>query len=260
VFVAAPNATILLTADKSTGAGITYLWLSKEGIILNGGTTPTAQVSGLGMYYLQVTDSKGCINKDSVNVGLYIQAISDTAKTEMNQSVIINVVRNDLPAGKINPSSISIVTPPLHGIAQVSADSLILYMPEDLYIGQDEFVYAICDYFNNCDNAKVLVLINDIPFFIPEAFSPNGDGINDKFEIKGLAKYKKVEIEIINRWGNIVYQSKNYGEGEGKDGYWDGKATSGLRIGSGPVPTGTYYYILKMNGAQNIQGSIYLDR
>jgi len=260
VYVDVPNKTILLNGSKSTGAGLSFLWQSKEGIILNGETTPSAQVSGLGMYYLQVTDSLGCMNRDSVNVGLYIQAINDTVETNVNERVIINVVRNDKPVSLINPSSISIVTPPLHGIAEVAADSLILYTPEDSYIGQDEFVYAICDYFKNCDQAKVLVLINDIPFFIPEAFSPNGDNINDAFEIKGLSKYKSVEIEIFNRWGNIVYQSKNYGEGTGKDGYWDGTAKFGVRTGSGPVPSGTYYYILKLNGNENINGSIYLDR
>lgn len=260
VFVDVPNASILLNGAKSTGVGLSYLWLSKEGIIMNGETKPTALVSGLGMYYLQVTDSLGCLNRDSVNVGLYIQAINDTASTKINESVIINVVRNDIPQNAINPSSISIVTPPLHGIASVAADSLILYMPEQSYIGQDEFVYAICDYFRNCDNAHVLVLINDLPFFIPEAFSPNGDGVNDKFEIQGLAKYQTVEIEIFNRWGNIVYQSKNYGEGKGKSGFWDGTATSGLRVGSGPVPSGTYYYILTLGGKEKISKSVYLDR
>ena len=260
VFVKSPKETILLSGSKSTGAGLSYLWLSHEGIILNGETTPTAQVSGLGMYYLQVTDSLGCSARDSVNVGLYIQAVNDTASTKVNESVIINVVKNDIPQKGINPSSISIVTPPLHGIAAVSADSLILYQPEQSYIGQDEFVYAICDYFKQCDQAKVLVLINDLPFFIPEAFSPNGDGINDKFEIKGLYKYKAVELVVFNRWGNIVYQSNNYGEGNGKDGFWDGKAGSGLRIGSGPVPTGTYFYILTLNGKEKINGSFYLDR
>ena len=260
VFVDAPNTTIILNGYKSTGAGLTYLWLSPEGIILNGETTPMAQVSGLGMYFLQVTDSLGCQNKDSVNVGLYIQAISDTASTKMNESVIINVLRNDIPQNAINPSSISIVTPPLHGIASIAADSLILYMPEQSYAGQDEFVYAICDYYRNCDNAKVLVLINDLPFFIPEAFSPNGDGINDKFEIKGLAKYKTVEIEIFNRWGNVVFHSKNYGDGNGKAGFWDGTASSGMRVGSGPVPSGTYYYILTLGGKEKISNAIYLDR
>lgn len=260
VFVDAPNASILLNGAKSTGVGLTYLWLSKEGIILSGETQPTAMVSGLGTYYLQVTDSKGCLSKDSVNVGIYIQAINDTAITIINDRVVINVLKNDIPRNAINPSSISILTPPLHGFATVSADSMIIYSPEQSYIGQDEFVYQVCDYFQNCDNAKVLVFINDVPFFIPEAFSPNGDGINDKFEIKGLAKYNTVQIEIFNRWGNIVYQSNNYGNKAGQSGFWDGTATNGVRIGSGPVPSGTYYYILTLNGKEKISKSIYLDR
>ena len=260
VFVDAPNTSILLNGARSTGVGLTYLWLSKEGIILSGETQPTAMVSGLGMYYLQVTDSLGCIAKEPVNVGIYIQAINDTASTFINERVVINVVKNDIPRNAINPSSISILTPPLHGFATVSADSLIVYSPEESYIGQDEFVYQVCDYFQNCDNAKVLVFINDVPFFIPEAFSPNGDGINDKFEIKGLAKYNTVQIEIFNRWGNIVYQSNNYGSKAGQSGFWDGTATNGVRIGSGPVPSGTYYYILTLNGKEKISKSIYLDR
>lgn len=260
VFVDTPNTTILLDGRKSTGADISYLWLSPKGIILNGETTPMAQVNGLGVYYLQVTDSLGCQDTDSVNVGLFVQAISDTAKTIVNESVYINVVRNDIPAGTINPSSITIVTPPLHGIATLAADSVILYVPEQTYFGSDEFVYSICNNFANCDNANVLVLINDMTFFVPEAFSPNGDGVNDKFEIKGLAKYKTVEIEIFNRWGNVVYQSKNYGEGIGKAGFWDGTASSGMRVGSGPVPSGTYYYILTLGGNEKISKAVYLDR
>ncbi|MFY9151195.1 MAG: Ig-like domain-containing protein [Prolixibacteraceae bacterium] len=260
VFVDTPNKTIMLDGSKSTGSGLSFLWTSQEGTLLNGETTPTAQVSGLGIYYLQITDSLGCTARDSVNVGLYIQAMNDTTETNVDESVLINVVRNDIPVHSANPSSISIVTPPLHGIAEIAADSLILYMPEQTYIGQDEFVYAICDYFKNCDQAKVLVLINDVPFFVPEAFSPNSDGINDEFEIKGILKYKTVQIEIFNRWGNVVYRSSNYGPGPGKDGFWNGKASTGLRVGSGPVPTGTYFYILKLNGKETINGSIYIDR
>lgn len=260
VFTDVPDKTVLLNGSKSTGAGLSYLWQSKEGVILSGETAPAAQVSGLGMYYLQVTDSLGCMHRDSVSLGLYIQAISDTAQTKVNESVMINVIKNDIPARSINVSSVSVISPPLHGVATVAADSLILYEPEEYYVGQDEFVYQVCDYFRNCDQASVLVLINDIPLFIPEAFSPNGDGINDTFEIKGLEKYKTVEIEIFNRWGNAVYSSRNYGGGLGKDGYWNGVAQSGLRVSSGPVPSGTYYYVLKLNGKQKINGAIYLDR
>jgi gliding motility-associated-like protein len=260
VFVDTPKASILLNGTKSTGSGLTYLWLSKKGIILNGETKPSTMVTGLGVYSLNVTDSYGCTSSDTVNVRLYIQAITDTASTKINQNVLINVVKNDIPQGSVNPTNISVMTMPLHGTVSQAADSLILYMPEEYYVGQDEFVYTICDNFGNCNSAKVLVTIKDLPFFIPEAFSPNGDGINDKFQIKGLAKYKTIEIVIFNRWGNIVYQSKNYGDGIGKDGFWDGKATNGLRIGTGDVPSGTYYYILTLDRNEKISKSVYLDR
>ena len=260
VFVKTPNANILLNGNKSTGTGLTYLWQSKDGIIRNGETTPTAEVSGLGIYYLKITDSFGCVSRDSVNVGLYVQAVQDNSTTNMNFAVDINVLINDLPKKKLNPATLRIITSPQNGIATVVGDSLVSYSPNQYFVGSDNFVYSICDYFQNCDQATVLVLVNDLPFFIPEAFSPNGDGINDEFEIKGLTKYKTVDIEVFNRWGNVIYQSKNYGKGQGKDGFWDGTASQGVRTGSGQVPSGTYFYVLKLDGKEKINGTIYLGR
>jgi gliding motility-associated-like protein len=239
---------------------LTYLWTTKDGIILSGGTTTSAEVKGLGTYYFQITDKYGCTHTDSTNVGLYIQAVSDSVETEINKGIYINVVKNDIPKNSADPSSISIITPPMHGNATVDADSLIYYLPQDSYTGHDEFIYQICDYFKNCDQAKVLVLVNDVPLFIPEAFSPNGDGINDKFEMKGLLKYKSIQIEIVNRWGNVVYRSSNYGEGSGITGVWDGTASMGTSIGSGSVPSGTYFFILTLDGKEKISKSVYLDR
>ena len=260
VFVNEPNKTILLSGTKSTGTGLTYLWQSKDGIIRNGETTSTAEVSGLGKYYLKVTDSYGCTSQDSVSVGLYTQAVMDTSSTKLNFAVDINVLANDMPKGELNPATLRIVTAPQNGIATVVGDSLVSYLPNQYYTGSDNFIYSICDYFEHCDQATVLVIVSDVPFFIPEAFSPNGDGINDKFEIKGISKYKTVQIEIFNRWGNVVYRSDNYGEGQGKSGFWDGKAGQGVRFGSGPVPSGTYFYVLKLDGKEKLNGAIYLDR
>ena len=260
VFVEAPNSTIMLDGSASTGTGLTYLWLSPEGSIQDG-TTSMATVSGQGMYYLKITDEFGCIANDSVMVGLYILAINDASETQTDESVTINVARNDIPANSVDPSSISIVTAPLHGFASVSLDSLISYRADDDYVGPDEFEYKICDYSGvHCDEATVLVLVNDFPLFIPDAFSPNGDGLNDEFEMIGIRGYKNVEIEIFNRWGNIVFQSKNYGRGQGQDGFWDGTVRSGLGIASGPVADGTYFYVLKLNAQNSINGSVYLGR
>lgn len=260
VFVKTASTAILLDGSKSTGTDLTYLWQSTDGIIVNGGTTPVAEVRGLGKYYLKVTDSFGCTSRDSVDIGLYTQAVKDTSFTNLNFAVDINVLANDIPQGKLNPSTLRIVTYPKNGSALIVGDSQVSYQPNSYFVGSDSFTYSVCDYFQHCDQATVLVIVNDLPFFIPEAFSPNGDGINDKFEIKGLAKYKSVEIEIFNRWGNIVFQSKNYGEGQGRAGFWDGTAGYGLRIGSGPVPSGTYFYVLRLDGKEKINGTIYLDR
>lgn len=254
------NQTVMLDGSKSSGQNLEYLWKTPNGHILDGITSTHPIVDQAGKYFLTATDPFGCASRDSVLVNLLTHAVPDTANTLINQTVDINVLKNDIPGKSLDPSTLRVVTMPQNGIATVIADSLISYMPNSYFIGSDAFVYSICDYFQNCDETTVLVLINDEPFFIPEAFSPNGDGINDQFEIKGLAKYKTVEIEIFNRWGNIVYQSNNYGQGNGRAGFWDGTAKSGLRIGSGPVPTGTYFYVLKLSGSPSIGGSIYLDR
>jgi gliding motility-associated-like protein len=214
----------------------------------------------MGKYFIKATDQFGCSAIDSVVLHLYTQAVIDTGKTKIELTVDINVLANDIPKNNLDPSTLRIVNSPSNGLVSIVSDSLISYTPNQYYIGQDQFIYSICDYYQNCDQATVLVFVNDLPFFIPEAFSPNGDGVNDNFEIKGIAKYNTLGLVIFNRWGNIVFQSANYGDGPGKAGFWDGNAKNGLRIGSGPVPSGTYFYILNLDGKEKINGSIYLDR
>lgn len=73
--------------------------------------------------------------------------------------------------------------------------------------------------------------ITDI--IIPNIFTPNGDGLNDRFEIKNLHLYQENEISIINRWGNSVYEKKGY------ENIWDGNG----------LDEGTYFYVLKVKNA-----------
>ncbi|MBL7932592.1 MAG: gliding motility-associated C-terminal domain-containing protein [Bacteroidia bacterium] len=77
-----------------------------------------------------------------------------------------------------------------------------------------------------------------IDLFIPSAFSPDGDGINDKFVIKGL-NARSADLLVFNRWGNKVYEKKNY------DNSWDGSSEAGFTLGKGKLPDGIYYYILQ---------------
>ena len=77
------------------------------------------------------------------------------------------------------------------------------------------------------DNKAITDLI------IPNVFTPNGDGVNDRFEIKNLHLYKESEISIINRWGNSVYEKKGY------ENIWDGNG----------LDEGTYFFVLKVKNA-----------
>ncbi len=49
--------------------------------------------------------------------------------------------------------------------------------------------------------------------YIPDVFTPNGDGVNDEWELLGLENYPNVEVTVWNRWGNAVF----YGKGRRKD-------------------------------------------
>ena len=89
------------------------------------------------------------------------------------------------------------------------------------------------------------------------AVSPNGDGINDAFHIKGLAQYPDNTVEIYNRWGVKVYDAASYNESDNMfRGYSDGRTT--IKRGD-KLPTGTYFYILKYNkDGKGIEKSGYL--
>jgi len=73
---------------------------------------------------------------------------------------------------------------------------------------------------------------------IPNAFSPNGDGINDEWRIQYLESYPGTTVDIFNRYGQKVFSSIGY------DKPWDGKYNGKV------LPLGTYYYVInpKMDG------------
>lgn len=80
---------------------------------------------------------------------------------------------------------------------------------------------------------------------VPNVFSPNGDGINDTWRIKYLESYPGAEIDVYNRYGQVVFHSTGY------DVDWDGT------YNGKPMPIGTYYYIINpKNGREIIKGAV----
>lgn len=108
-----------------------------------------------------------------------------------------------------------------------------------------------------------IALVDDViddELIIYNAVSPNGDGLNDTFHIKGIDKYPDNTVEIYNRWGVKVYDAKGYNETDVMfGGYSDGRAT----INRGEkLPTGTYFYLLKYNDGKKVRekaGYLYIN-
>ncbi len=259
------NTEAALDGSASIGTGLQYHWTTQNGIIESGENTMHPIVGGFGTYVLEVTDKFGCMNSDSVNVGLLTYAPvaeNDYDSTRYQTTVKIDVLRNDYdPENDIDSMSLSVKAPPFNGTATIDYnDFTISYRPDEGFTGTDNFEYEICDKTKNCDAATVFVLVSGGEFFIPDAFSPNGDGINDYFEIVGIELYPRNSIEIFNRWGNMVYRTANYGISS-TPVFWDGKPNTGIRVGNEDLPTGTYFYVLDLgNGEKRIVGSVYLDR
>ncbi|WP_460982503.1 T9SS type B sorting domain-containing protein [Spirosoma fluminis] len=79
--------------------------------------------------------------------------------------------------------------------------------------------------------------------FIPEGFSPNGDGLNDVFVIQGVPVGTSVQVQIYNRMGHLVYQTMNYKND------WDGTSNVGSVVSNAKqgLPDGTYYYQIRLS-------------
>jgi gliding motility-associated-like protein len=84
---------------------------------------------------------------------------------------------------------------------------------------------------------------------VPNVFSPNGDGINDLWNITAIDAFDTPNVKVMNRYGEMVFESSGYAKA------WDGKHKNT------DLPAGVYYYIIKLRGDINpVSGSVTLIR
>jgi gliding motility-associated-like protein len=87
------------------------------------------------------------------------------------------------------------------------------------------------------------------PIKVPNVFSPNGDGVHDKWMIPNLADYAGCTVQVFNRYGQQVFYSEGYGTP------WDGT------LKGKDLPVGAYYYVIRLeNGFRPVTGSVTILR
>jgi len=209
-----------------------------------------------GEYNAVQTSAAGC---DSTTVLLLtvldqksVVAIGDTVFLPPGEPErIYDVAANDLSVG--GAISLSLTNEPVHGAANPTSDNRVRYKLIDLdFVGIDSVTYRICDVEcpDVCSSATLYVVAQDnlesLEERLPTAFSPNDDGNNDLWD--PLQRYidqgyivptDRVEMSIISRWGELIVHYDPYQP-------WDGK------VGGRTAPTGTYYYVLRLQLGKEI--------
>ncbi|WP_394751149.1 Calx-beta domain-containing protein [Spongiimicrobium salis] len=171
-----------------------------------------------------------CVEDNAIDLTSYLPSSFDA-----NGTFTIDGSNIDLPQGNFDPSLFELGTYTiLYSATQASCNYLAEFTIE---------VHADC----------VPCGVDQLEF--SKTITANGDGKNDFFEIKGAEFCDYIfEVQIFNRWGNIVYRSDDY------QNDWDAVAPNSSFGSSGTVPSGTYYYIvnIKNSDIKTINGFLYI--
>jgi gliding motility-associated-like protein len=179
-------------------------------------------------------------------------AIDDYDTTNMNFPITINYMANDInPAG--NTLNTIICRNPAHGTMKIEGDSLIVYTPDAGYKGPDLIQYSLYDAFlkGASDTATIHILVGaEVPIFIPNAITPNGDGFNDTWIITGIDGFPSNNVTVFNRWGDEIISLDAY---DNKSVVWAGNNEQGNRVADG-----TYFYVVNIDGVGKFKGWIFV--
>lgn len=232
------SGEITLTTQGGTPE-YSYAW--------SGITDTTNQITGLtaGNYSVVVSDSNNCTDTLTFVVNeptqLDVELISSTLPECGSSNGVINIA----PSGGVGTYSYVWNNGSLDQNNTEASSGLNSVIVTDQ---------------NGCTDSLETDL-SCILFEIPEFLTPNDDGQNDTWTITGLENFQNSAVEIFNRWGTLVYTSDDY------QNDWNGTSQSSLNFGGDQLPEGSYYYILTLGNAQDIEndgkifkGYIYIKR
>ena len=204
----------------------TYIWQDENGTVLNTASRDNINITTGGTYTVTATTTDGTLCERSENIVIsesnpailersFITIIDEgnNIGSEDNLSIAIDTINNDLGPGD-------------YQFAIVNTDDnsripIIGFQDEPLFENLEGGVYQIIVNDKNGCAPDEMLLVSVIQF--PKFFTPNGDGKNDTWVVKGANKdfYPNASINIFNRYGKLVAQEPI--DSQGWDGMYQGK-------------------------------------
>ena len=163
---------------------------------------------------------------------------------------VMEVLLNDNLIGLPDTIVYQVNSPSVGTLEYLAAGRRFRYTVDEGYRGTVTFQYAVCPESASacgfdCDTATVTIEVLNLPK-VPEGLMLDDPGENGKLTIKGISPDMRLEISMFNRWGDLVFSSKNYGN----EAPWTGDF-NGNRL-----PQGAYYYHLRVYEAGQPLGDV----
>jgi gliding motility-associated-like protein len=210
----------------STNTNVVYAWTGLG--IVTGSNTASPVINQAGSYTLTVTDpNTGCSSQDTVNIASSsVFAAFTPDQTTGTAPLTVSFANSSVGAINYNWS---------FGDGGVSTQTNTAYT----FNTSGTFIVTLIASAGPCmDTVTSTIVVTDgLSVLIPNVFSPNEDGVNDLFMITSTG-VKELTLEIFNRWGQLMYESKSRDKAS-----WDGMTSNGEK-----APTGTYFYFVKAIG------------
>ena len=271
VLGALPNATSVdmeLCDDESRDGIETFDLESNSPNILNGQDPATFAVS----YYANQIDAEAGVNAlvspydNTSNPQTIYARVENTSASDCYKVTPFDLIVNDIPVSSFTPDFDYEVCPNATVPITITATAenyteaevtIAWYNDGDLIAGETsldldtvltEGTYTIETTFNatGCVASAEIFVVELPTCVIPQGISPNGDGLNDIFD---LSSYDVQSLTIFNRNGTEVYSKTNYLD------EWHGQSKNGDEL-----PVGTYYYVMKYQGTKVKSAWVYINR
>lgn len=218
------SGALTISAAASVG-GVNYEWFDMSGTSL--GTSVTLSFNpptGTNSYYVTVDNGAGCIDSDTIIV------TSNTLPVANAGADVIIVVGGSTTIGgsPTGPAGSTYTWLPLPGL-----DNSTFANPVANPSSTTNYTVSVSTT-QGCISTDVVTVTVLPTIIIPDGISPNADGDNDEWLLDGIELFPNCTVEVYNRWGELLFQSKGYKE------HWKGV------FKGKPLPVGTYYYIIDL--------------